>query len=304
LIHFSLTQYCEIWEAFSLDGNPNDMKHPFLIGATIAGSVVLLAIPGSLAQKNVPVRVDRWLSIQQVSGNVTYQRRQTNRLAKVGDRLEAVGDGITTSQGASASLLVDTGIGTISVLEKTKLSVQALDVAPDYGRITRLQVSQGQVRLKLRRFTNRGSRLEIQTPAGLSGVRGTEFGVLVQPGGKTGLATLTGAVVSQAKGRAVGVVAGFQNFTIPGEPPSVPVPLSNDTRFQYELQQEIDQGVRKIRLIGQVDPVNAVTVDGTPQKTDRNGRFDALYFAPSFLRIQVVVTTPLGKTESYDLALR
>ncbi len=280
------------------------MKHPFLIGAAIAGSVILLAIPGSLAQKNVPVRIDRWLSIQQTSGNVTYQRRSVNRSAKVGDRLEAVGDGLTTGSGSSASLMVDTGIGTINVLEKTKLSVQALDVAPDYGRITRLQVSQGQVRLKLRRFTNRGSRLEIRTPAGLSGVRGTEFGVLVQADGKTGLATLSGAVVTGAQGRSVSVPAGFQNFTIPGEPPSVPVPLRDDTRFQYELQQEIDQGVRKIRLIGQVDPVNSVTVDGQPQTTDRTGRFDALYFAPSFLRIQVVVTTPLGKTESYDLALR
>ncbi|MGV0023383.1 FecR family protein [Phormidesmis priestleyi] len=280
------------------------MKHPFFVGATIAGSVALFTIPGSLAQRSIPVRIDRWLSIQQVSGNVTYQRRSLNRPAKVGDRLEAVGDGLTTGARGSASLLVDTGVGTINVLEKTKLSVQALDVAPDYGRITRLQVSQGQVRLKLRRFTNRGSRLEIQTPAGLSGVRGTEFGVLVQPDGKTGLATVTGAVVSEAQGRNVSVLAGFQNFTIPGEPPSIPVPLRNDTRLRYELQQEIDRGVRKIRLIGQVDPVNSVTVDGKPQATDRNGRFDALFLAPSFLRIQVVVTTPLGKTESYDLALR
>jgi hypothetical protein len=280
------------------------MKHQVLVRAMIAGSVALLVIPDSLAQRNVPVRTDRWILVQQVSGNVTYQHRNLNRPAKVGDRLEAVGDGITTGTGGSASLLVDTGVGTINVLEKTKLSVQALDVAPDYGRITRLQVSQGQVRLKLRRFKNRGSRLEIQTPAGLSAVRGTEFGLLVQSDGKTGLATLSGAVVTGAQGHSVRVGTGFQNFTISGEAPSIPVPLRNDTRLWHELQQEIDRGVRKIRLIGRVDPVNSVTVDGKPQKTDRYGRFEALYLAPSFLKIQVVVTTPLGKTESYDLALR
>jgi FecR protein len=280
------------------------MKYHPLIGVTLLGTALLLSISSSYAQKNLPVRIDRWLSLQRVSGDVNYQRRSVSRSAKPGDRLEAIGDGVSTGSNSSATLLVDTGVGTIDVLEKTKLWIQALEVASDYGRITRLQVPQGQVRLKLRRFTHRGSRLEIQTPSGWSGVRGTEFGLVVHPNGKTGLATLEGAVVSEGQGQTVTVGAGFQNFTIPGEPPSPPVPLKNDSSLQYELQQEIDRGVRKIRLVGRVDPVNTVTVDGKPKTTDRDGRFDALYFAPSRLRIQVVVTTPLGKTESYDLALR
>lgn len=284
---------------------PTYMKHQNLGRVTlIASALLLLSISRSSAQKSVPVRINRWLVVQQVSGEVTYRQRNQTRSAKAGDRLEAVGDGIITGKNASAVLAIDTGIGTISVSEKTQLWVQILEVAPDAGRITRLQVPQGQVRLKLRRFTTRGSRLEIQTPAGLSGVRGTEFGLAVQPNGKTGLATLQGAVVTGAQGSSVRVSKGFQNFTLSGEAPSSPVPLKNDASLEYQWWQEFHRKVRKVRLVGRVDSVNTVTVNDEPQTTDRDGRFTALFFTPSYLKVRVVVTTPLGKTASYDLALQ
>jgi FecR protein len=180
-----------------------------------------------------------------------------------------------------------------------------LDIAPDNGRITRLDVLAGNARLRVRRFTHEGSKLEIQTPVGLSGVRGTVFGVAVQPNGKTGLAVSQGAVKSAAQGKAVAVPSGFQNFTLPGEAPSTPVKLTNDTSLRYEFEKIIEGNVRKVRLSGQVDPVNSVIVDGVPQLTDRTGKFRAdLRLVPSYLKIQVVVMTPLGKQETYGLALQ
>jgi hypothetical protein len=187
-------------------------------------SCVLLAfsiqIPAIAQPREVNVRVDLWLSIQQTAGIVSYDRPSGSRAARVGDRLEAIGEGITTGTRSRADLVLDTGVGVINVLEYTSLKVRRLDIAPDNGRITHLNVTHGQVRLKLRRFTNQGSELQIQTPAGLSGVRGTEFGVVVQPDGKTAIATLSGSVVMTAQGVQVGVPAGFQNLTIPGEPPT------------------------------------------------------------------------------------
>jgi hypothetical protein len=73
-----------------------------------------------------------------------------------------------------------------------------MSIAPNNGRITRLLVPRGQVRLQLRPFTNPGSRMEIETPAGTSGVRGTEFGLNVQPDGKMAIATLEGSVATSA----------------------------------------------------------------------------------------------------------
>ena len=280
------------------------MKYDLLLKATLIASAQLLSGSKLIAQRTVPVRVDRWLAVQQLTGAVSYSRSNASRSAKVGDRLEIAGDSLSTSQNSAARLLVDTGVGTINVFENTTLRVQSLTMAPDNGRITRLEVLRGQVHLKLRRFTNPGSRLEIKTPAGLSGVRGTEFGLAIQPSGKTGLATQQGAVVSSAKGVEVRVAAGYQSFTILGESPSIPVPLKNDPSLQYRVQREIDsQNIRRIRLMGQTDPVNMLTIDGVAQSTDRTGQFSALFYASSYPRVKVVVTTPLGKTETYALAL-
>ncbi len=266
---------------------------------------LVFQVPAIAQSSDVNVRVDRWLSIQQITGTVSFDRSSSSRAARVGDRLETVGDGVTTGTQSGASLLLDTGVGVINVLEYTNLKVRRLDITPDNGRITHLDLVRGQVRLKLRKFTSPNSELEIQTPAGLSGVRGTEFGVVVQQNGKTGIATLSGSVVTSAQGAQVPVPAGFQNFTIPGEPPSPAVPLRDDTTLTAEFAKLLDRGIRKVQILGRVDPVNAVTVNGVPQTTDRNGRFRSdVFLATSFLRVNVVVTTPLGKTQTYELALR
>lgn len=257
-----------------------------------------------VSPQSVRVRVDRWLSVKQAIGTVIYQRGMSARPAQIGDRLQSSGDQIITGARSTATLSVDTGIGVIDVLENTVLQIRGLEVAPDNGRITRLQVPRGQVRLKVRRFTHRGSQIKIETPAGTSGVRGTEFGVMVHPNGKTALVTLSGAVSSSAQGKTVLVKRGFQNYIIPGEAPSAPVPLRNDTSLVYRFEKVVAGNIRKVRLVGKVDAVNQVFVGGVPTTTDRNGWFRSDQFSvPSYLQIQVVVITPLGKKEVYELAL-
>jgi hypothetical protein len=283
------------------------MKHQAALVLTVIVAAVLsfLVVAQSLAQQSLQVRVERWLEVRQVANDVTFEHGTTRRAAQVGDRLQAVGDSVVTGKKSTATLIVDTGIGVVEVSELTTLRVQRLAIAPDNGRITLLEVPSGNARLRVRPFTHRGSELEIQTPVGLSGVRGTVFGVAVQPNGKTGLAVRQGAVNSSAQKRSVNVGGGFQNFTMPGEPPSIPVRRTDDTTLQYNFEKSMEGGVRKVRLLGRVDPVNSVIVDGVPQVTDRTGSFRTdLRLVPSYLRMQVVVTTPLGRQETYALALR
>ncbi len=276
------------------------------IGTVVIAAILLVVlVTQSMAQQAIQVRVDRWLQVREVTNEVTIEHSSSRHAAQVGDRLQAVGDSITTGKKSSATLIVDTGVGVIEVSEQTTLRVRSLAMAPDNGRITRLDVPIGNARLRVRRFTHKGSELEIQTPVGLSGVRGTEFGVAVQPNGKTGLAVRQGLVMSTAQNRSVTVGAGFQSFTLPGEPPSHPVRWTDDTSLQYDFEKRIERGVRKVRLQGQVNPVNSVVVDGVSQSTDREGRFITdLQLVPSYLRIQVVVMTPLGRQKMYDLALQ
>jgi hypothetical protein len=214
-----------------------------------------------------------------------------------------VGDGLRTGTRSAAVLEVDTDVGFLDVSERTELRIRTLGVAADGGRITHLNVSRGQVRTRLRRFTHEGSQFEIETPAGISGVRGTEFGVSVQDDGKTGIATLTGAVETNAVGVSVPVPEGFQNLIWPGEPPTEPVPLRDDPGLTYDREVFFDRNTRYVTLIGQVYPVNTVFVDGAPQPVDRQGEFRLTRVATSRLRVEVVVITPLGRQELHGIYL-
>ncbi|PSR18023.1 iron dicitrate transport regulator FecR [filamentous cyanobacterium CCP3] len=251
----------------------------------------------------LPVRVERGLSVRQRQGEVMVLRPSGSAPAAVGDRLDAIGDGLRTGTRSAAVLEVDTDVGFLDVSERTELRIRTLEMAADGGRITHLSVPRGQVRTRLRRFTNQGSQFEIETPAGISGVRGTEFGVSVQEDGKTGIATLTGAVDTMAVGETVAVPAGFQNLIWPGEPPTQPVPLRNDPGLEYERRVIFDNNTRYVTLTGRVDPVNTVFVDGAPQTVDRQGEFRLTRLATARLRVEVVVITPLGRQETHEIYL-
>jgi hypothetical protein len=262
---------------------------------------LLLSVTVSAAQP-LQVRVDRWLDIQQIAGNVTYLTPQRSLPARLGMRLQTVGEGVSTAVNSRTVLGVDTGIGTIQVAERTSLRIRELQLLPTGGRVTRLQVASGQARVQVRRFTHPDSELEIETPAGLSGVRGTVFGVTVHPDGKMGIATLEGAVNTAAQGKSVLVDAGFQNLTIPGEPPSPAVPIEA-AQASLQLRLLTAVGSSSARVVGRIDPVNLLKVQGQQQVTDRNGDFDLTVAMPSSRRIEVAVTTPLGTQQVYELAV-
>lgn len=281
-------------------------RHNILRAATLSLFTLFLFLINlaGATPRTLTVRIQRWLAVRQLVGEVTYQQQRMTRPAEEGDRLQTVGDRIMTGKQSRAVLEVDTGIGFIQLGESSQINVRSLKMAPDSGRVSLLEVPYGQVRLQLRRFNHRGSRLELQTPAGVGAVRGTVFGMSVQPGGKTGMATLSGQVAMTAQGKTVVVPGGFQNFTIPGERPSPVVPLRNDTSLRYQVEQLIQGKVRQLRFHGQVDPVNAVLVGQSPQTTDRNGNFSLSLPAVSLQTLQVTVITPLGQKQVHQLSLR
>lgn len=264
------------------------------VGAAIALSFLFgTAMVGAAIQ----VQVKRSIVIRQMTGQVSYRSGNRTQGAAVGTQLQKVGDSLQTGPRSSATLSVDTDIGFIKMAEKTNLQVQTLRSTPDGGKITQLQVTAGQARLQLRPFTHTSSRLQVKTPAGVSGVRGTEFGVGVQASGKTGVATLTGSVVTEAQGRSVVVSAGTQNLTLPGEPPTPAVPLRDDPSMQLDYVYPISG--QTVSLRGRTDPVNVVAVNGQPQTSDRNGAFAAIAPILPDQKVRVLITTPLGKQQEY-----
>ncbi|NET72344.1 MAG: iron dicitrate transport regulator FecR [Sphaerospermopsis sp. SIO1G2] len=246
------------------------------------------------------VKVNRWLELRRSRGQVIYVSGQKSQPAKKGLRLKSVGDTIITKKGGSAVLAIDVGTGFVNIAENTIVSVNKLSKEPDGGRITQLLVKSGQVRLQLRRLTHDTSRVEISTPAGVAGVRGTEFGVSVQDNGKTGVGTKTGSVATSAQGKTVLVNAGFQNLTIPGKPPTPPVPLRDNPSLN--VIQLVASG-NQVRIVGTVDPVNLVKVFQKPIDIEPSGKFDITVPLPPNRQVEAQVITPLGTQQPYQLAV-
>lgn len=257
------------------------------------------------AQRALQVRTDQWLKVEQVSGNVTYRNlyNYANRPARVGDRLQAASDEISTGANSSAVLSVDTGVGSIYVTENTTIQIRSFRVASDNGRITNLFVPRGKARLQIRKFTNRGSQLNIQTPAGISGVRGTKYVVRVKPNGNMLLTTFQGSVATSAQNQTKIVNGGFQNLTVVGKPPSNAVPIRNDASLNYVINKKTSGSGRSIVLSGYTDPFNTVKVDGLEQSLDSSGRFSLQLPATSNLKVKITVETSLGKVQIYEIPI-
>lgn len=256
------------------------------------------SVPNSLAVRDLKVLTrQRWLEVRQVQGSVAYQGPRFHRSARPGDRLLAVSQGITTGKRSSATLALDTHIGSVNLSENTSVQVKSLLIRPGGGRVTILSITRGQARLRVRPFNNRGSRLEIHTPSGVAGVRGTVFGVSVDSEGKTGIYTLMGTVEALAQEQSVLVKEGQAAIIPLGQPPTAP-------EFKPENQQLDVQSIsristNKVRLTAKVDPLNVVLINDELLETDLEGKLDAIVPLPVTRQLRVVVRTPLGKEHIY-----
>ena len=290
----------------------------------VLGVVVGLMLAIAAATSALTLHSRRWLEVDQLSGQVSLISYQGDRrAARLGDRLSNVGDILVTGDKASARLAVDLQTGFVTMAANTQIQVQALSLTRSGGRITELAVSKGQVRLRVRPLTNPGTRLEIRTPSGISGVRGTEFGITVPPNGQTGVATLEGSVATSAQGKTVAVVKGTQSVIYPGEPPSPPEPLRNDPTLFVEQLSFVSGSSRSrnpaVRLVGYTDKVNLLKVNSSLKELSRTGHFDLVVplfedsaannlensseDRPEKRYIQATVTTPLGREQQYKLVV-
>lgn len=266
-----------------------------LAALLFVGILLTFSIP--LLARDIQLPASRFVEVRQIRGTVTYQGRP----ARVGDRLTSPGQQISTGRQSSAVLAVDSAIATINVAELTTVQVQNLSIA-NGGRITRLSVPRGQARVQARRLSNPNSRLEISSPAGVTGVRGTVFGVGVGPSGKTGVSTLEGAVATIAKGRTVTVNGGYSSLVFPGDPPTPPKLTRENLKYELTSLSAINQN--RVRLICTVDPLNLVFLNDQPLEMDKTGKIDALLPRPANSDYRLVIRSPLGNQESHQIGAR
>ncbi len=285
----------------NLRSNPSQWIKSTVFKAIVLSSVILtsnlLSTVKTNAQQPFQLLVKRFIVIKSLSGAVSYRAENSTSTAQVGQRLTEVGDAIITGKQSSAILVIDEGIGTIQVSEKTELSIQRL-YKVNAGYVTQIKINGGQVRLKIRPFNNTNSKIEVITPAGVSGVRGTEFGVSVSPSGKTGLATLEGKVTLEGQSVMVTVGRGLQSTVTVNKAPSSPSPLVNDPAVRLEVIAGREED-RSVQLAGRTDSVNLISIGETIVETDRTGNFNVVVPLPSDRRLSLLCTTPLGRKRTY-----
>lgn len=271
-------------------------------GSAIAAQVFSgIALTGNRAANAQARRNSGWLELRQLQGKAIYQTGNKRLKAWIGMRLTQVGEIFETAPGASAILSLDQGLGTIQVAEQTRFRIKAINTTAGGGRVTLVDVMEGQVRLKVRPMNNPSSTLEVFTPVGMNGVRGTDFGVSVQPSGKSSVATLSGKVDTIAMGETQAIGAGLQTLTMPGEAPQPPKELQDNPDARVTLSL-IEGNV--LRMVGQTDAVNNMFINGESQDTDRNGNFDISFPVGDADFVQLYIVTPLGKRRDYKLPLR
>lgn len=298
------------------------MKNPVNLFRSSRAALALLLLAGILVAVSLPVFAggpprrsqqqisqERYLECTEVNGDVTYYKngfiKQVQRQAKVGDRISRPGEGIRTGANSSANLATDNGIANSRMSQNSNLSIKNLGRQRNGATNTELRMNQGQVRSKVRRFTNPRSNFRIETPTGVAGVRGTEFVVIVQPDGETQVITVDGlvAVTGGTENQQVTEEVSAGNYAIvrSGNPPTKPTAFNSNARVSLEVLPAPNIG--KVRVSGEVNPINSVFLAGESLPVNSNGEFETIVAFPAEGILSLVVRTPLGEEQVYELKL-
>jgi hypothetical protein len=162
-----------------------------------------------------------------VEGEVAVQSGDgQGRSPAAPDMLLNPGDEVTTASDSSVSIEFADG-SSLRIGAGSRVVFDILSVAGGTAFVdTRLRLLKGSTTMRAQARRARGSRTEIQTPAALSAVRGTDFRVgVLEANDAMRTEVLSGGVAVSARARTVAVAAGFGTVVDVGAPPRPPRPL-------------------------------------------------------------------------------
>ena len=203
-------------------GRPITWKPTPALPLAVASALVLIliAIGGSFLLFQPGRSIARSASLDRVEGMVELMPAgsHTWRAASTGDRVEA-GSQMRTGPSSSASLTFFDG-STVDLESQTEVAIVQMNAQPDGDRVIVLNQALGHTHSRVQKVAGRTSRFEIETPAAVAMVRGTEFTTIVEASGRTSVMVADGLVEVTAQGTTVEVSAGQMTSVRPGEPPA------------------------------------------------------------------------------------
>jgi hypothetical protein len=166
----------------------------------------------------------------------------------VGASLEP-GTRLRTGPNSSATLQFSDGTRVL-LLPETELSIsRAVRFAAGGGTVVRLDLIQGSIENLVRPRDGRGGRFEIQTPAAIAAVRGTEFRVGAAPGAAR-TEVLGGLVELGNKFGREELKPGFGALVEAGKAPQPPTPLLPAPNLS-----DVPQLVERLPLDAPIPPI-------------------------------------------------
>ncbi len=151
--------------------------------------------------------------------------------------------------------------------------------------------------------SSRGNyNFRVRTPTGVTGVRGTAFGVDVGPNGKTGICGVSGTVVAAAQNQEQSVNGGQYVVISPNSPPTLVEPTPPDAKLKVLVHQT--RGGNRVRVFGQVDRPDLVYINGQAIETDPDGKFAVILDRPTSRLLRFVVRGPAVRERVYEIPVR
>lgn len=142
----------------------------------------------------------------------------------------------------------------------------------------------------------------VRTPTGVTGVRGTAFGVDVGPNGQTGVSTVSGTVVAAAQNQEQLVNSGEYVIISPNSPPTLAQPTPPEAKLKVLVHQT--RGGNRVRVFGQVDRPDLVYINGQAIETDPDGNFAVILDRPTNRILRFVIRGPAVRERVYEIPVR
>ncbi len=142
----------------------------------------------------------------------------------------------------------------------------------------------------------------VRTPTGVTGVRGTAFGVDVGPNGQTGVSGVSGTVVAAAQNQEQLVNGGEYVVISPNSPPTLAQPTPREAKLKLLVHQT--RSGSQVRVFGQVDRLDLVYINGQAIETDPDGKFAVILDRPTSRRLRFVVRGPAVRERVYEIPVR
>jgi hypothetical protein len=167
--------------------------------------------------------------ISSVTGDVQVSRSDSTESVKATEGMElAVGDTITAGSDGSVNLtFFDDSL--MEIKANSEILVKELSTASTGSTSVSLRQNIGRTINRVNKLIDSGSRYEVETPSGVTLVKGTIFEVLVLQNGDTTVKAEEGSVLFTASGVTVTVNQGFRSSASVGGTPSTPTPTPTPT---------------------------------------------------------------------------